>query len=65
MSSSIYKRRGLFLDEECPHLDVSITTRAAGRRAVVADHDVLARMDIDPSVRNEISFVCPKRSAPR
>ena len=51
---------GLFLDEECPHLDDSVTTRVAGRRAVVADHDVLARIDADPSTRNELGFVCPK-----
>jgi hypothetical protein len=42
MSSIIFKRLGLCLDEECPHHDVSIMSRAADRRAVVADHDVLA-----------------------
>jgi hypothetical protein len=64
MASSIFKCLGLFLDEEYPHHDVSITSHAADRRAVVADHDVLARTNADPSARNKIVFVCPKRSAP-
>jgi hypothetical protein len=33
--------------QESPHHDVSITPRAADRRAVVVDHDVLAGMDAD------------------
>ena len=64
MSSIIFKRLGLFLDEECSHHDASITPRAADHRAVVADHDVLAWMDVDPCARNEIGFVCPKRATP-
>jgi hypothetical protein len=46
-SSIIFERLGPLLDEECPHHDGLITPRAADRRAVVTDHDVLARMDAD------------------
>ena len=58
MSSIIFKfkRLGLFLDEECPHHDVSSMSRAADRRAVAADHDVLARMVIDLSTRNQVGL---------